>query len=194
MQETAPGVFPAAKHREVPLLWAAAGRPPPPPAGSAHALCRRRAGSPRAGRGRVVPRAALRRSFWYSGLRWFRPTLEQHQYRKEAGVGGSGWAREGNERQDDRSGGLGTTGTKFISFPARAEAGLMLVSWRSSMSSSVCRATPPRASRRTERPVFPGPSAAPCLLPSGLGQQVLLGELQPGNRSSLGPMHAAGPP
>lgn len=58
----------------------------------------------------------------------------------------------------------------------------MLVSWSSNITSSVCRAPPPRAGWGTESPVSPGPSADPCLMPSQpWAAAVLLGKLQPGS-------------
>lgn len=51
--------------------------------------------------------------------------------------------RKGNKRQNDNWGHLGTINTKFISFPAKGEAQLSLVSWRSKTSSPLCEAKPP---------------------------------------------------
>lgn len=57
---------------------------------------------------------------------------------------GAGEDREGNKRQDDNWGGLGTINTKFISLPAKAETQLVLGAWRrSKMSSSLCWAGTP---------------------------------------------------
>lgn len=72
-------------------------------------------------------------------------TLEQYQNLKERGVlveWGAGKDGEGNKRRDDKWGGLGTMQTKFISFPAKAEAQLTLGARRSKTSSSLCWARP----------------------------------------------------
>lgn len=93
------------------------------------------------------------------GLIRFCYTLEQYQNLKEGdirGVGGKG--REGNKRQDDNWGGLGTTDTKFISFPVKAEAQLRLGAWkRSKMCASLCWARPPLG----QLAVCVGPAAVP---------------------------------
>lgn len=51
--------------------------------------------------------------------------------------------RKGNQRQNDNWGRLGTINTRFISFPAKGEAWLTLVSWRSKTSASLCWAKAP---------------------------------------------------
>ena len=96
---------------------------------------------------------------------------------------GAGKDGEGNKRQDDQWGGLGTMQTKFISFPAKAEAQLMLgARRRSKTSSSLCWARPPLCQRlwlwaqqqyppphklgaqKTPSPQAQGPTPASCRL------------------------------